>query len=68
MDATVPTLPPYEPPKERVPAVLPPALATTPKPHGIINKMIGRMLSKKLVTLKSKSAKAIPKQKKKKVI
>jgi hypothetical protein len=65
-----PSLPPYEKPVDRQPAVIPDSL----KPHGIINKFIGQMLkapkmkqSMKMMSMK-KNPKPLPKMKKKKVL
>jgi ribosomal protein L13 len=73
-----PGLPTYAPPKERVPATIPTGLENLTKPHGIMNKLIGRMLPKsgkgrqmkaslKLMSLK-KIPNPFPKAKKKKVL
>lgn len=68
-----PSLPVYQPPRERKPATLPPNLEKLSQPHGIINKVVGRILKMprmnplKMMTLK-KVPKPLSKPKKKKVL
>ena len=68
-----PTLPVYQPPKPREPVLLPKDLDKLSKPHGIINKVVGKILKMpKLSPLKMMSMKKIPKPfskaKKKKIV
>jgi hypothetical protein len=73
-DCQLPTnIPSYQPPRPHVPAVLPKDLEKLSKPHGILQKVVGRMLKMpKLSPLKMMSMKKVPKpiskQKKKKIV
>jgi hypothetical protein len=73
-DCPPPTLPGYEPPKPRIPAILPKDLEKLSQPHGIFNKAIGKVLKMpKLNPFKMMSMKKVPKpfqkkQKKSKVL
>lgn len=69
-DAPLPSLPTYDKPAERKPAVLPESVSEV-KPHGIINKIISRLLPGKLKAgmpkLKSKITAGKPTKNKHKV-
>lgn len=69
-DCPAPALPNYEPPKKRIPAVMPKGME---KPHGIMNKVLGKILKvPKMNPLKMMSMKKVPKPfskaKKKKIV
>lgn len=68
-----PTLPGYEPPRSRQPAILPKDMDKLSQPHGIINKVLGKVLKMpKMNPMKMMQMKKIPKPfskpKKKKVL
>lgn len=73
--ATIPNLPSYPPPRPRVQAVIPASIAQAePKPHAILNKVIGRVLKTprlkgmfKMMTSK-KNPRPFTKPKKKKIV
>ena len=62
-----PSLPVYEKPKDFKKADIPESVAKAPKPHGIMNKMMSRMLKMKTKMPKTPK-KPIKKMKKKRII
>lgn len=63
-----PSLPAYDKPREKLVAELPQGLQPSPKPHGIFNKVVGRMLKMKTTKMSGKTTQKPFKGKKKKTI
>ena len=72
-EVPAPKIPAYQPPVDRKPATLPLSMQAN-KPHGILNKVVGKILKApkvkgmfKMMSMK-KNPKAITKPKKKKIV